>query len=91
MAVTDVPRPTAAPSGFVVVKVVAAALNPVDKIRIAGGLKTFFPEKTFPAIVGYDLAGVVEAVGSGVTRWPEKRTTPATHRAGCFAASACLG
>jgi NADPH:quinone reductase-like Zn-dependent oxidoreductase len=33
----------------------AAALNPIDVIRIAGKLKQLRPEKSFPAIVGYDV------------------------------------
>ena len=50
----------------VLVRVYAAAVNPVDwKIR-AGWLKNFRPS-TFPYVPGADLAGVVEKVGSGVT------------------------
>ena len=52
--------------GEVLVRVYAAAVNPVDwKIR-AGWLKNFRPS-TFPYVPGADLAGVVEKVGSGVT------------------------
>lgn len=44
------------------IAVKAAALNPIDGIRVH--LKT---DKVFPVIVGFDVAGVVEDVGSDVT------------------------
>lgn len=48
----------------ILVRVRTAGVNPTDwKARAGGGL----PGKTFPAILGYDVAGVVEAVGPGVT------------------------
>ena len=54
--------PTAIP-GHVVVKVHSTALNPVDwKIQELG---LFI--KTYPAILGLEGAGTVEAVGEGVT------------------------
>ena len=49
--------------GEILVKVQAAALNPVDwKIRKYGVLID-----EYPAVVGSDIAGDVEEVGSGVT------------------------
>lgn len=52
--------------GEVLVRVHAAGVNPVDwKIR-AGFMKDFRP-LTFPYIPGFDIAGVVEKVGAGVT------------------------
>lgn len=52
-------------SGEILVKVKAAALNPVDwKIRKYG----FLVEK-FPAILGTDIAGDVEEIGEGVTEF----------------------
>jgi NADPH:quinone reductase-like Zn-dependent oxidoreductase len=57
----DRPAPGA---GEVLVKVAAAGVNPVDwKIR-QGGLKGMTPATPFTP--GYDIAGVIEAVGSGV-------------------------
>ena len=48
------------------VRVRAAGVNPTDwKARAGGGL----PGKTFPAILGYDVAGVIEEVGPGVTMY----------------------
>ncbi|HTT83999.1 MAG TPA: NADP-dependent oxidoreductase [Rhizomicrobium sp.] len=63
----DVERPSAAP-GAVLVHVRAAGVNPADwKIR-DGFAKAMFETK-FPAILGGDIAGVVEAVGEGVQDW----------------------
>lgn len=53
--------------GEVLVRVKAAAANPMDwKIR-SGQLK-FMTGRRFPRGVGHDFAGVVAAVGDGVTR-----------------------
>ncbi|CAE6504270.1 unnamed protein product [Rhizoctonia solani] len=59
-------RPTATPQGNqALVKVTAAAINPVDwKIQDYG----LFIEK-FPAVLGTDGAGIIEAVGPGVTNF----------------------
>lgn len=55
----DVPMPS---KGQLLVKIHAAALNPIDyKIQQTG----VFVEK-FPAVLGVDMAGVVERVGDGV-------------------------
>jgi NADPH:quinone reductase-like Zn-dependent oxidoreductase len=50
----------------VLVRVSASSVNPFDfKIR-SGVFKDFIP-LTFPAILGLDVSGIVESVGSGVT------------------------
>jgi NADPH:quinone reductase-like Zn-dependent oxidoreductase len=60
----EVPRPTAIPTE-VLVRTLAAGVNPVDwKSRARGG---FLGEPPFT--VGWDVAGVVEEVGFGVTRF----------------------
>lgn len=63
----EVPRPHPA-DGEVLVRVHAAGINPVDwKVR-EGHLKSMVPH-TFPLILGWDVSGVVEAVGrTGVAR-----------------------
>ena len=61
----DAPRPVPA-AGEVVVKVYATALNPVDRSTRTGHLQGMV-NFTLPLIPGLDLAGVVEAVGEGVT------------------------
>ena len=60
---TDLPRPIAA-AGEVLVRVHASSVNPLDtKIRAGAAPHARHP---FPAVLGMDLAGVVEAVGPGV-------------------------
>ncbi|CAL0298958.1 unnamed protein product [Lupinus luteus] len=49
------------------IKVVAAALNPIDYKRASGNFKTF--AIPLPAVPGYDVAGVVVKVGSQVTKF----------------------
>jgi NADPH:quinone reductase-like Zn-dependent oxidoreductase len=67
LKVVDVPQPEPGP-GQVLVQVKAAGINPGEaKIR-AGALHKQFPA-TFPSGQGSDLAGVVSAVGPGVTGW----------------------
>ncbi|PPQ98181.1 hypothetical protein CVT26_003227 [Gymnopilus dilepis] len=59
--IQEAPIPSPGP-GELVIKVQAAALNPVDwKIR-----KYDIEVGGYPAVVGYDLAGDVETVGDGV-------------------------
>lgn len=61
---TEVARPTAG-RGEVLVRIIASGVNPIDyKIR-TGAAKYAMPE--LPAIIGTDLAGIVEQVGEGVT------------------------
>jgi NADPH:quinone reductase-like Zn-dependent oxidoreductase len=62
LVVEDVPRPDPGATE-VLVRVAAAGVNPVDwKVRAAGGLIG-----DPPFTVGWDVAGVVEEVGVGVT------------------------
>lgn len=51
------------------VRVHAAAFNPIDAARVAGKIKMLRPEVAWPAILGYDMAGVVEMVGSDVSEF----------------------
>lgn len=64
---TELPHPTVGPDE-ILVKVHAVGLNPIDNMIPRG---TFKPLLTFelPAVLGSDLAGVVVAVGSRVTRF----------------------
>ncbi|QKG22040.1 NADP-dependent oxidoreductase [Actinomadura verrucosospora] len=63
LEVAEVPRPDAGP-GEVLVRVVAAGVNPADwKIR-SGAVRRFGEP---PFTLGLDVAGVVEAVGDGVS------------------------
>src|SRR5437016_12926533 len=63
----DLPRPEPGP-GELLVRVRAAGVNPLDyKIRDAA-VKVLLPF-SFPLILGTDLAGDVEALGPGVTKF----------------------
>jgi NADPH2:quinone reductase len=59
----DLPTPTPGP-GQVLVKVAAASVNPIDTYLRAGTAQPSVPTATIP---GRDFAGVVDAVGPGVT------------------------
>lgn len=65
MADATVPAPR---DGEVRLRVAGAAVNPVDIKARTGVLHAFVP-LAFPAQLGGDVAGVVEAVGPGVTRF----------------------
>ena len=63
---TWLPRPQAA-AGQVLVRIHASGVNPLDtKIR-AGAAE--HAQQPLPAVLGMDLAGVVEEVGQGVSRF----------------------
>lgn len=67
LRVEEAPLPQPA-AGEVRVRVVGAAVNPVDwKIR-RGYLKDFIPHR-FPLIPGWDVSGVVDALGEGAERF----------------------
>ena len=60
----DLPRPVPG-KGQVLVRVKASGVNPLD-LKIRSGAATH-AKPQLPAVLGMDLAGVVEAVGEGVT------------------------
>lgn len=61
LAVRDVPEPKVGP-GQVLVEVRAAGVNPVDWKVMTGGLDGMM-DAVFPVVPGWDVAGVVRAVG----------------------------
>ncbi len=85
--------PTPKPTGReVLVKVAAVALNPVDTYIRSGMITAQLPQ---PYILGCDLAGTVESVGSGVKRFkPGDRVWGSNQglfgRQGTFAEYACV-
>ena len=65
LIVTNIPIPALTSPSSVLVKLHAAGVNPIDtKVR---KLNMYYPDN-LPAILGCDGAGVVESVGSSVTR-----------------------
>lgn len=52
----------------VLIRVAAAALNPLDTKMQTGAMHEFFPVE-FPYTIGTDLAGTIDRVGSNVTEW----------------------
>ncbi len=88
----DAPKPQAGP-GEVLIRVHATSVNPVDwKVR-AGYLQQMMKYK-MPMIPGWDVSGVVEAVGSGVTRFKngdEVYSHPPISRDGTYAEYVAVG
>jgi len=66
LKLTEVERPVPLPTE-VLVRVHAAGVNPVDVYTREG--KAYMRALSLPHIPGWDVAGVVEAVGYGVTRF----------------------
>jgi NADPH:quinone reductase-like Zn-dependent oxidoreductase len=59
----DVPEPEVGPNK-VLIRIAAASINPIDTLERAGQVKDWRP--TFPAILGWDVAGKVVSVGGDV-------------------------
>lgn len=67
LRVAEIPAPTPGPTE-VLVRVHAAGINPVDwKTRAGGGVAGLLGPT--PWILGWDVSGVVEQLGGGVTRF----------------------
>ncbi len=67
LEVREVPTPQPA-RGEVLVQVRAAGINPGESGLRSGAFAEVFPS-TFPSGQGSDLAGVITALGDGVTQW----------------------
>ena len=65
MKLENMPEPSPGPNQ-VLIRVKAVGVNPVDTYIRSG---TYARKPSLPYIPGADLAGIVEAVGSGVTRF----------------------
>jgi NADPH:quinone reductase-like Zn-dependent oxidoreductase len=63
----DVPRP-APKEDQILVRVIAAGVNPVDALIRSGKYAKFFGTK-LPLIPGYDIAGIVEKIGADITKF----------------------
>lgn len=62
LSIMSIPKPSVEKPNEVLIKVYACALNPIDKIRLSGGLATLLPEPYEASVLGYDVSGVVEEV-----------------------------
>ncbi len=65
LELAEIPDPKLAQNS-VLIRVKAAALNPADHV-LQAGLGDSIMDAWFPVIPGWDVAGVVERVGAGVT------------------------
>src|SRR5690349_14502829 len=63
----EIPTPEAE-ADQLLIRVQAAGMNPVEKAIAAGAWQSFMPA-TFPMILGFDVAGIIEAVGTGANRF----------------------
>jgi NADPH:quinone reductase-like Zn-dependent oxidoreductase len=63
----DLPDPKLSQNN-VIVRIKATALNPAD-LALQAGIGDGFMDAWFPVIPGWDLAGIVERVGAGVTEF----------------------
>ena len=67
VALADIPDPVVRP-GEVLIEIHAASLNPIDYKIVRGDLRRV-SSYTLPHRLGYDLSGVVTAVGAAVSRF----------------------
>jgi len=65
--VEEIPTPQAH-AGQVLIRVRAAGMNPMDRAIAAGAWQSVMPA-TFPMILGADVAGTVEKIGEGSSRF----------------------
>jgi NADPH:quinone reductase-like Zn-dependent oxidoreductase len=63
----DMPEPVMNPDD-VLIRVYSTSVNPVD-CKIRQGQRKGGPQRSFPLILGWDVSGVIEKAGSGVTNF----------------------
>jgi NADPH:quinone reductase-like Zn-dependent oxidoreductase len=83
LAQVEIQRPTPGPDD-VLIKVHAAAVNPIDTKLRAGHVKAVFP-LTFPATLGWDVSGTVEEAGGNVTQFKRGDEVYALVKGGGYA------
>ena len=95
--IQDAPIPDIEPDQ-VLIRVQAAALNPLDALVVSGLATRFFDIK-LPITLATDFAGIVERVGSAVTQWntgdqviawADARTSGGLAEFAAIPASACV-
>ena len=67
LTIGDLPVPVPG-AGEVLLQVAATSVNPIDRRLRAGELQPFF-QRQFPIVPGWDVAGRIAALGSGVSGW----------------------
>lgn len=63
------PKPTLQSPSDILIKISAASLNPIDVLKANGLFKMLGEVRKFPVVLGYDYAGTVVEVGTGVNQW----------------------
>lgn len=87
-------------AGEVRVRIAGTSVNPVDCKARAGEIPQMFPADRLPMLLGFDVSGIVEELGAGVTGWkigdavygfpgPDPGT-PVRYSRGSFAEYICL-
>ena len=76
--VTTMPTPTLDNPTDVLIRVLSAAINPIDREVVKGEMKTLM-QIELPAKLGYDVSGVVERVGPGVTKFKAGDEVSSSH------------
>ncbi|MEU7754829.1 lipocalin-like domain-containing protein [Micromonospora sp. NPDC049101] len=78
LTLAELAKPAPGP-GQILIKLRAAALNPLD-VKLATGVMREMMPVSHPFVLGLDAAGTVEAVGEGVTRFsPGDEVVAFTH------------
>ena len=83
LALVETQRPSPGPNE-VLIKIQAAAVNPIDWKLRTGHMRDFFP-LTFPATLGWDVSGTVEETGTGVTQFKRGDEVYALLKGGGYA------
>src|SRR5882762_7023201 len=83
LAQVEMQRPTPGPDE-VLIKIHAAAVNPIDWKMRAGHVKEVFP-LTFPSTLGWDVSGTVEEAGDKVTQFKRGDEVYALVKGGGYA------
>jgi NADPH:quinone reductase-like Zn-dependent oxidoreductase len=92
LELTELPDPVPG-KGQLLLRVEASSINPIDWKRASGHLRLLLPV-WFPGVPGYDVAGTVAALGSGVTGFSIGEKVHARikeSRGGASADLACVG
>jgi len=67
LSVQTISKPFVSKGDQVLIQVHAAALNPIDKLRVAGYISGMMPEQYDTSVLGYDVSGVISEVGDDVS------------------------